>query len=354
MTFPRQHEKYKKRRTHIFQLIASKRFIMCSALLLLLAPNLLKSVTPPSFSTTSTITAKENRDETNSDYQLAYKESLGFFDDIPSSHWKLMRTKVEEMSPNFNTFYLPHSKSQAEEDDRLRGMNHIPGYFYQNHYEPEFSCWHERRIGALGDGGKWICDPHRIANSKDCLVYSVGSDGDFSFEEDVLKKIGEHCEIHTFDFGNYGQKAAELGSRTDANGKELPAVNYHQYGLGAKDDPPEFKSLSTIVQELGHQDRIIEIFKIDCEGCEWTTAHSWFDAPVTLRQIQVELHNSTVTDTPKFFDMIYDNGYVIFAKEINIANTGPDNTAIEYAMLKLSPLFHQGYTRERGYIAEDA
>jgi len=345
MTFPRQHEKSKKRRTHLFQLIASKRFITCSVLVLLLVPNLLRLSTPP-----PTIAAKENTDEKNSDYQLAYEESLGFFDDIPSSHWKHMRTKVEKMSPNFNTFYLPDSKSQAVKQDK---RNHKPGYFYQNHYEPEFRCWHEQRIGKLGDGGKWICDPHRIANSKDCLVYSVGSNGDFTFEVDVLKKIGEHCEIHTFDFGNYGEKAAELGNRTDANGKELPAVNYHEYGLSDKDGD-RFKSLSTVVEELGHQDRIIDIFKIDCEGCEWTTAQSWFDAPVTLRQIQVELHKSNVVDTPKFFDLIYDNGYVIFGKESNIAYTGPDNVCIEYAMLKLSPLFHQGYTRERGYIAEDA
>lgn len=42
-----------------------------------------------------------------------------------------------------------------------------------------------------------LADPHRIAKSDDCLVYSIGSNNDFSFEEAVLKHIGQHCEIHT-------------------------------------------------------------------------------------------------------------------------------------------------------------
>lgn len=127
------------------------------------------------------------------DFALAKRESLDFFDDIPSSHWNLLKQKVADMSPNYNTWYLPHPGKAAPGDKR----NNKDGYFYQNHYEPEFVCLHERRVGRLGDGGKWICDPHRITNQDDCLVYSVGSNNDFSFEQSVLDEIGQHCEIHT-------------------------------------------------------------------------------------------------------------------------------------------------------------
>ena len=78
------------------------------------------------------------------------------------------------------------------------------GAWYQAHYEPDFVCSGERRIGKLGDGGKWVGDPRRITKQDTCLLYSVGSNGDFSFEEAVKAAIGPHCEIHTFDFGNYG------------------------------------------------------------------------------------------------------------------------------------------------------
>ena len=127
-------------------------------------------------------------------YDLAKHESLDFFDDIESAHWELLKQKVADMSPNYDTFYLPYP---GKANPKQIAMNKIAGHFYQNHYEPEFVCMHERRIGKLGDGGKWICDPHRIAKQDDCLVYSIGSNNDFSFEQAILDNIGQHCEIHT-------------------------------------------------------------------------------------------------------------------------------------------------------------
>jgi len=277
----------------------------------------------------------------SNDFNVAKRESLGFFDDIPSQTWDRMKEKVKSMSPNFNPYYIPF-----ENGGDLRFRVKKPGNFYQNNYEPDFVCQHERRIGRLGDGGKWICDPHRIAHQEDCLVYSVGSNNDFSFEQAVLDKIGPHCEIHTFDFGNYQEGAGKLGFRLH-QGVKLPAVNYHKIGLGA-DNPPRFKSLKTVVNMLGHNNRTIDIFKIDCEGCEWTTAKHWFEADVTLRQIQVELHKSDVVETPQFFDMLYENNYVITHKESNIEWTGPRDVCIEYALLKLAPEFFDGYDREKG------
>ena len=43
--------------------------------------------------------------------------------------------------------------------------------------------------------------------------------------------------------------------------KELKSWGYyHQVGLGI-DDPPTFKSLSTSIKDLGHEGRMIDIFK---------------------------------------------------------------------------------------------
>ena len=42
-----------------------------------------------------------------------------------------------------------------------------------------------------------VCNPHRIARQKECLVYSVGSNGKVEFEKAVREEIGSHCEIHS-------------------------------------------------------------------------------------------------------------------------------------------------------------
>ena len=160
------------------------------------------SITTP----TETNTAQNLEDV----FSLAKKESLGFFDDVASAHWKLLKKKVSDMSPNYNPRYLPYSKDRKIVLTRFE-KQHKVGHFYQNHYEPDFICQHERRIGTLGDGGKWICDPHRISKQDSCLVYSIGSNNDFSFEEAVLKDIGSHCEIHTFDFDDFSEGAEKLG-----------------------------------------------------------------------------------------------------------------------------------------------
>jgi len=62
-------------------------------------------------------------------------------------------------------------------------------YFWQKNYEPTLSCMFQRRMGARGDGGKWVCDPHRIQKN-DCLVYSIGSSSDYTFETAVVNTLG--------------------------------------------------------------------------------------------------------------------------------------------------------------------
>eukprot|EP00565_Helicotheca_tamesis_P001191 CAMPEP_0185725932 /NCGR_PEP_ID=MMETSP1171-20130828/2057_1 /TAXON_ID=374046 /ORGANISM="Helicotheca tamensis, Strain CCMP826" /LENGTH=339 /DNA_ID=CAMNT_0028394177 /DNA_START=167 /DNA_END=1186 /DNA_ORIENTATION=- len=274
------------------------------------------------------------------DFELAKRESLNFFNDIPSDQWKLLKDRVKWQSPNYNTLSMPvYDETTGEVKKEVKMNSRV---FYENHFEPEFACMHERRIGQMGDGGKWICDPYRIIQKKNnsnnmmggegedgCLVYSIGSNNDFSFENFVYSEISQDCEIHTFDPGNYSKGAEKAG------------VNYHQYYVGL-DEGESSKSMKTIVEELGHQGRTIDIFKIDCEGCEWVTAEHWFDAPVFIRQIQVEVHNVKMRATPKFFDDMWHNHYVITHKEPNILSP---RGCVEYAFLKLSPDFFEGIDR---------
>lgn len=47
--------------------------------------------------------------------------------------------------------------------------------------------------GRIGEGGKWVCGMRALEEMHHCLVYSLGSRGDASFEEEVSERT--HCEV---------------------------------------------------------------------------------------------------------------------------------------------------------------
>ena len=206
-----------------------------------------------------------------------------------------------------------------------------------------------------------MCDPHRLKRishdrkskqlkdgninheSPGCLVYSIGSNGDFRFETGLQELLGDRydvCEIHIFDMGDYeGEMPKGLN------------IHYHRWGLkkhsNLKESNPsveiekgkEFYSLEETVKLLGHENReTIDIFKIDCDKCEWRTWQEWFGPSIPmLQQILVETHNTPKDYVAPFFDGIMSRGYVMFHKEANIQFA--DGDCIEFGFLKLSDEF---------------
>jgi len=255
----------------------------------------------------------------DTDTALSMRDSLGFIAE-PEQAW-LMRKQIhrdqikhEILAPNDCLTPCPE------------GYGHI---WFQEHHEPSFHCEFAERIGVMGDGGKWVCDPERIrtavrSGQEKCLVYSVGSNGDFSFEQSVLDQISYDCEIHTFD------------PEKKDTWKPPTGVQYHSVALGNASADNTTKPLAQIVKDLGHVGRKIDLFKIDCEGCEWDTFKSWFGSGVDLRQILVELHWHSGANLG-LFEFLRDQGYVIFNKEPN--TLGCQGECIEYAFLKMSPSF---------------
>ena len=153
------------------------------------------------------------------------------------------------------------------------------------------------------------------------------------FEEGIKRDIGEHCEIHTFDMvtrnarhGDFQQKLQKVGA------------NFHPWGLGTREQAtyyettrtgPPLHTLSHIMELLNHTGRTIDIFKIDCEWCEWYTYLDWLQVGTTMiRQILVETHNAPTPAAKEFFYALHDAGYVIFSKEANFQNAGG---GVEYA-----------------------
>jgi hypothetical protein len=111
-------------------------------------------------------------------------------------------------------------------------------------------------------GPKFICGVDVIAeksnSSEGCLVYSVGSNNRIGFEVGISNFMG--CETHTFD--------PTLNKPFVGN----KYATFHPWGLGndgafmvKKNHNWTAMSMESIVHELGHQNRTINVMKIDCE-----------------------------------------------------------------------------------------
>eukprot|EP01082_Thalassiosira_pseudonana_P015374 g13810.t1.1.5e17418b g13810 g13810.t1 contig9:499515-500847(+) len=275
-------------------------------------------------------TAASHERSDDGQYDTARSESFGFFYDIPNDHWNRLKSIYASHSNHVDPKQPLRFNPDFEGGDQ-RNWRSSAHAWYQNNYEPNFSCQFEKRIGQNmnGDGPKWVCDPHRIKrlaeerklkdpNHPGCVVYSVGSNGDFNFEMGMQKELGEGvCEFHIFDFGNYGGKVP----------KELKRAYYHQWGL-AKQDPNvvtptmgnKYYGLLDTVKLLGHDKLdVIDVFKIDCEKCEWETYQDWLAPGIPmLQQIQVEVHGAPGQKALDFYDGFERAGYLRFHKEPNI------------------------------------
>jgi len=193
---------------------------------------------------------------------------------------------------------------------------------YQAIWEPTHHCLFANRIGAMGDGGKWACDTESLP--KNCLVYSIGSNRDTSYEVEIARTLG--CEIHTFDHTIAGWVPPAI-----------PKFTFHPYGFGTGGG--ELKTLETILQELGHENRVIDIFKIDCEGCEWSQFKTLTDqcsattkSPLdNIHQIEMEVHGN-----PQF-DLVHalsECGFALFYKEFNVYGCAGD--CMELAFVRVN------------------
>lgn len=145
-----------------------------------------------------------------------------------------------------------------------------------------------QRKGASGDGGKWLCMGSLKRSDGGCLVYSIGSNEQFDFEEEMLQ---EGCTVHTFD--------CTSKPKTLVEGRHV----YHSVCLGNKNEVrkgnQEFQTLDQVLKQNQHTS--VDLLKMDIEGFEyevfsgwkWTTSCHFPD------QISVEIHwNSLYGFTP--------------------------------------------------------
>ena len=201
----------------------------------------------------------------------------------------------------------------------------------------------------------------------DCLIYSVGS-----------SRVCIPLKIPFLPTLVTSVKYTSLiqNRPMHINDTILRNIHYHAWGLQSSrvvlvDNKKkkykwqlesQYMNLYEMIQQLGHEHRRIDLLKIDCEGCEWTTYHDWLmvtpphntsplaslptQTPrvlVDIRQILMETHSvptSTDGGPQVFFNSMLQQHYVLFSKEANThPGARPFGLFYEWSWLKLHPDF---------------
>mmetsp|Transcript_8330 Transcript_8330/g.9588 ORF Transcript_8330/g.9588 Transcript_8330/m.9588 type:complete len:385 (+) Transcript_8330:91-1245(+) len=270
-------------------------------------------------------------------FVLGKRQSFYFFEDIPQSRWKLLQKRV-------------HDQRKRQKKSKMDPSRYTsPSQFYKHNFQPDFTCPHEERVGAVRDGGKWLCDPRSIAaasldrrdkhDGNGCLIYSTsGNVNEFKFEELLMAIIGD-CEVHIFS------PNVELERVQTPQGIYLHPWGFK--GEKSKNDDvkdSELKSIKETLELLGHCGKTVDVFSIDCEGCEFDIFQDLFHndekndecAPAAFLQILIEVHGAPHGITNEFFTAFQNEGYVTFHKEHGLDVKGNEQ---DYGFLKLSDDF---------------
>lgn len=245
-------------------------------------------------------------------------------------------------------------QSILDKGQRAGGNYHTD--MWMKYWDPSWSCQLDQKFGKFAngwkDGAKWVCNSHLIKQG-DCLVYSFGSLGEFDFEIDVSKKL--QCEIHIFDPFNMGPYMS-----TD-HLPNHPEVFLHPIGLTEKSHnftlnnrTVVMKSLDDIIVSLGHVGRVIDLLKVDIEGCEFGVMddpNMWakINPLVEIDQILIEVHALGINrqnykfrppqlysafQVDNLFRVLHAEGFAIFHKEVN-ALVKASHGCSEFSLVKL-------------------
>jgi hypothetical protein len=197
--------------------------------------------------------------------------------------------------------------------------------------------------------------------------------GEATFEEQFYYK--KNCEIHIFDPFNSGGYAY-------VPPPHITKIFVHDWGLASYDyqtsklqgyDNKEvtMKSLITIIKELGHENRPIDILKVDIDGLEFgifdnlTVWQEIENHNIEFHQLLIETHFVGINvgtfhwrphhykrygvEMDNLIRVISQQGFAIFHKDVSTAFV--PNDACEYAFVRIHINCKHYYARLRGLIS---
>ncbi|XP_067661424.1 probable methyltransferase-like protein 24 [Haliotis asinina] len=169
----------------------------------------------------------------------------------------------------------------------LERMNHqeLACLYHSYTTNIQFLCQRKERLGNVEDGGWDVCIDNRFRPRKPCLVYSVGINNDFTFDDAVNGKY--NCEVHSYD--------PSMGLNDHLH---KPDVHFHATGLSSYNGKSaagwRMRTLDSLRNEsdIGGQRRPIDILKVDIEGMEWEVIQEIIRSRshIGIRQLYIEFH----------------------------------------------------------------
>jgi len=152
------------------------------------------SIIPDDSSLVFTPTTKDSitsDTDVNTNMNLAYHHSYGLFDNITDEGWEKLRAETKQKS------WYKNPENSLERIDETE-------WWIANNMWPTFDCPIPEKIGGRRhEGTKFVCNPRNVNHRGDCLIYSVGSAGDFKWEGHMAEIHNKGCEIHVFDPANW-------------------------------------------------------------------------------------------------------------------------------------------------------
>ncbi|KAK2706596.1 hypothetical protein QYM36_016582 [Artemia franciscana] len=208
---------------------------------------------------------------------------------------------------------LLHEKISLIEPIHAKSMKQVRNIFLS---PGDGTCQEQEQWGGIYWKSEFIVDGHvetvevRASNytvcmapgiapaTNNCIVYSFGINYDWTFDE-MAEKHG--CDVYSFD-PSMNMKSHIHSEKIHFTNQGLSDFDGDVKGDKVKEGW-KMARLSTLLRERGHQNKIIDILKIDIEGSEHKVIPDILKSGIleNVRQLLWEIHNFANYDVEKYY-----------------------------------------------------